>query len=507
MGLDWRNIKLLVHSKFQEMLMIKRFADTRTNGVRVRLSFVFKLVFAVLACLFLTQTAYAGGFALSGVGSKAIGMGGAFRGLADDWSAAYWNPAGLTQIENSELNAMLIGITPRPEYTPNITYGTLDVGYRNGDKLYTNDKTHFGADFSGFMKIKGLNGVTAGIAVFVPYGLGSEWDLFDPTGMDLANSFPYYDHKTDLRVIDFHPTIARAFGNLSLGVGLSVLRGSVTFQKTYLRPSGIPAPHENFIIDSEMEGTGYGVGANFGLLYKLSDKLQFGVSGKTASTIKLEGTTKQTLYTLNNELLRNYLLQNSATAAESTQVFLLFSTDNHVGEPDAKADFKTPADVGFGLAFKPTNKLTLSGEVAYTLWSSLDSILIELDGVGPDGQPAENSAIILDWENTLRFSIGAEYWIKEPLAIRLGYYMDPSPVNDDTFTPLIPDIGDKNSFNVGAAVKSSGIEISYNFEYIKFKDRTVTTLEDVNDDGYYDNYPGTYKANLYASHLSVTYRF
>lgn len=35
----------------------------------------------------------------TGVGARAMGMGGAFVAVADDPSAAYWNPAGLTQLE------------------------------------------------------------------------------------------------------------------------------------------------------------------------------------------------------------------------------------------------------------------------------------------------------------------------------------------------------------------------------------------------------------------------
>ena len=131
------------------------------------------------------------------------------------------------------------------------------------------------------------------------------------------------------------------------------------------------------------------------------------------------------------------------TAADSARIFFLFAAENHTADPDATAEVKTPADIGFGLAIKPSEKLTLSGEIAYTMWSSLDSILIELDGDGPDGQPAPNSAIVLDWDNTLRFSIGAEYWIYESFALRLGYYLDPSPVPDNTFTPLIPDMAIK----------------------------------------------------------------
>jgi long-chain fatty acid transport protein len=488
--------------------MIRCCADTR-SGERVKSVLAIKLVFAVVASLFLAQAAYAGGFALSGVGSKAIGMGGAFRGLADDWSAAYWNPAGLTQLEASEVNAMLVAITPRPEYTPNITYGGIAVGYRNGKTRYPNDKSIFIPDFSGFVKLKSMKGVTVGVGVFVPLGLGSEWDLFDPVGMDLAHSFPWYDHKGDLSVIDIHPTIAKAFadGKFSLGAGLSIQQGNVTFKKTYLKPSGLPTPHHNLIIDSEMEGSGMGYGANFGLLYKLSEKLQFGISGKTGTTLKIEGDAEQTLYTYSNNDLRTTLLENAQTAVDSAQIFFLFDVDNHSANPKAKADLKTPADIGFGLAFKPSDKLTLTGELAYTMWGSLDSILIELDGLDPAGQPADNNAIVLDWENTLRFSAGAEYWLFNPFALRLGYYLDPSPVPDRTFTPLIPDMGDKNSFNIGAAVKTSGFELAYNFEYIKFQERTIGDLEDVNDDGVFDNYPGVFKSDLYASHFSLTYRF
>jgi hypothetical protein len=41
-----------------------------------------------------------------GVGARALSMGGAFVGLADDSTAAYWNPAGLVQLEKRELSAM-----------------------------------------------------------------------------------------------------------------------------------------------------------------------------------------------------------------------------------------------------------------------------------------------------------------------------------------------------------------------------------------------------------------
>ena len=39
-----------------------------------------------------------------GSGARALGMGGAFIGVADDATAASWNPAGLIQLEKPELS-------------------------------------------------------------------------------------------------------------------------------------------------------------------------------------------------------------------------------------------------------------------------------------------------------------------------------------------------------------------------------------------------------------------
>lgn len=49
---------------------------------------------------------YAAEFLRIGVGARALGMGGAFVAIADDASAAQWNPAGLALLRQGELMAM-----------------------------------------------------------------------------------------------------------------------------------------------------------------------------------------------------------------------------------------------------------------------------------------------------------------------------------------------------------------------------------------------------------------
>ncbi len=49
---------------------------------------------------------YAGEFMYVGAGARALGMGGAFCSVADDATAAYWNPAGLTGLDGRQVQLM-----------------------------------------------------------------------------------------------------------------------------------------------------------------------------------------------------------------------------------------------------------------------------------------------------------------------------------------------------------------------------------------------------------------
>ena len=62
----------------------------------------------VLLCTTWTfaATPHAGAYLRMGVGARALAMGGAFTAIADDATAAYWNPAGLVKIEHIEATFM-----------------------------------------------------------------------------------------------------------------------------------------------------------------------------------------------------------------------------------------------------------------------------------------------------------------------------------------------------------------------------------------------------------------
>ena len=61
---------------------------------------------AVPMLVFAEEGSHAAEFLSHGVGARALGMGSSFVSVADDATAAYWNPAGLVQIQKRAFAAM-----------------------------------------------------------------------------------------------------------------------------------------------------------------------------------------------------------------------------------------------------------------------------------------------------------------------------------------------------------------------------------------------------------------
>ncbi len=79
---------------------------TPTTQTPLHRSFGLLILAAILWPAPGMATRYAGEFLRIGVGARALGMGSAFAGLADDGTAAFWNPAGLATLQNREVTFM-----------------------------------------------------------------------------------------------------------------------------------------------------------------------------------------------------------------------------------------------------------------------------------------------------------------------------------------------------------------------------------------------------------------
>jgi hypothetical protein len=64
------------------------------------------IILIIVVSVSLSATRYAGDFLAIGTGVRPIGMGAAFTALANDGSAIYWNPSGIAQIRDTEIDLM-----------------------------------------------------------------------------------------------------------------------------------------------------------------------------------------------------------------------------------------------------------------------------------------------------------------------------------------------------------------------------------------------------------------
>ncbi len=457
---------------------------------------IFGLFVFLSVILFSLNSSWSSGFAVSSIGFKATGMGGAFRGLADDWSASFWNPAGLATLENSELNASLFILSPRPSYQPEITKDGYDIGFKNGIKWYPDDKNIGLPNFSGFFNISKWGGFNTGIAFFIPYTAKYNWNIYrPPPGYETGFPYPKVNHQIDLEVFDFHPCIAKELieDKFSAGFGVSVQFANFLFRRTILVPTDpqwqVPRPYENFPMDAKLDEDGWGFGFNLGLLYRISPKLQMGVSYRSPVDLNLSGTSTLDIYSPRNPWVGGSLDQ------KYPGIFELFLGDVFWTKFDEEVDLPLPGDLGAGIAFKPHQKITFTFDVNWVNWSRLEKINPKF------------GEVLFNWEDVTRISFGFEYLPLENLPVYGGYYSDPSPIPDNTLSPILPEIGDKSCITFGIGYNFENIEIGYNYEYQSYKKRSVQDLSDLNKDGIFDNYPGVYWMESHISHFTISYRF
>ena len=462
----------------------------------------------LLVLISLTGMLFAGGFALSGVGSKSQSMGGNFRALADDGTAIYWNPAGLGFFGENHLLLAGTGILPSNKYE----YTGANPGWIKEE--VEAEKNLF--LFPNLYAVKGGESrLKYGLGLFVPAGLGATWDSYKlpetmpvPTGVDsLGNpvfspltwkdGFPTNDLKSSIAVIDVHPTVAYQITPcLSFGMGVSLMYGKVTIVKLMPHIHADPDSSYGYYMPTlfKMEGDGYGYGANFGLLFK-KDRLGVGLTGKLPSIIKLEGDANVDLYV-------NNVISAGMTGPLAVGPF------NASTKTGGKADLKLPGDIGLGLKYDITDKWLVTADFVYTTWSEFDRVDIDLDPANlvlqaphpanPDSMvtfasiPADRT-LPTDWEDTIRFGIGTQYQLSDCLALRAGYYYDDTPIPDETMTPTFPDINEKHSLNLGAGYTMGNWSFELNYQNIMFPEREITTqtydanMVPVNNVGIYNN--------------------
>ncbi len=428
-----------------------------------------------VSLLFLSSLAMPNGLNLNSLGSRALAMGGAFVGLADDFSAIYWNPAGIAQFDRQYFGFYGTDIIPSGKYS-------FDVPLPTGGTLPINAVTkriHFIAGLAAFYYPISEN-LVAGLGVYIPAGLGAKWDGVDFTPITFGSA---YEWKSRIGVVTISPALAFKINEqVSVGAALNINYGVFEIE-THAGDSELGIDIGQYTEDM----SGWGIGATLGILVKPNEMFSFGATVRTESKISFSGETSISKLNILGSIPGTPIF--GASIPTTTEV---------------EREVTWPYWIAGGVAVKPTPNLILTADLQYTLWESKIKIL-ESDFKDPFWKVLVDAERPLFFDNALQIRFGAEYTM-DNIALRGGYYWDPSPAPDRTMNVLLPNY-DFHVVTFGLGYYVNGLQIDLAFEYLMGKERNVPLLKTLTDPDWETAMPGTFEMNIAVPNISISYRF
>jgi hypothetical protein len=382
-------------------------------------------------------------FNFAGQGARALGMGGAFIGIADDATAISWNPAGLGQLDRPELSGVGKFTGSKLSWDP-----TTVTQYGYTETFKSTSESHFVLNFgSGAMPIKMAN---RNLVFAVAYQ--QQLDFY--TKQESPDTFKYYsstniDTLTGTKVDKTTGavyTISPGFGfqvtpRVLVGAAFNIWTGSPT--TTFTRD----LTSQNFAF--------YGTHKT----YEWKDKNSFSGLNFTAGAlvdvkpVKLGAVIRTPLSLKSHE---NVSEQSAVTSRYwVTAPFNWDTTYRFPGSGDVK--YKFPFMFGFGISVSPTQSFTLAADYDIRPLSSAKYA----DSSGRD--------TTLDWPSSNQIRLGVEYLLMYGggiVPLRAGFYTDPLidrhvDFNSTTKGGQVTGIG--FTFGTGFAVKRFQFDVAYGY--------------------------------------------
>ena len=176
-----------------------------------------------------------------------------------------------------------------------------------------------------------------------------------------------------------------------------------------------------------IKGEDWGFGYNLGAIYQATPDTRIGMAYRSKVDQHLEGDAKF----------------GAALAANNTSV---------------KASIALPETFSVSAFSKINDTWDVMGDVTWTHWSRFKELLIDFaNPLLTDSRTDEN------WDNSMRYSIGANYHYSDAIKLRAGLAYDEEAVNDDFRTARIPG-NDRKWLALGAnwkASPNSSVDVGY----------------------------------------------
>jgi len=416
------------------------------------------ILLPVLVAALWPTSARANGMRLVSQDAFATGRGEAFVATADNASAIYYNPAGITQLEGTQFRSGVYGIYFDPTFQPPATAANAGQTYHVENNLAAAPQMYFTHTVED-------SRWSYGLGIYSPFGLGLEWP--QDTG------FRTVGIESQLTYLRVNPVIAcKLTPQLSLAAGLTVNYAEM-FLDQGLRARELPL--QNYF---RYEGDGWSVGYNLGLLWQPSDKLSFGATFRSSTKFTLEGETE-----------------------------FIFQPVIPTTQREAEADFEFPLTAAVGVSWRPTPGWNLEVNADYADWSSLGTVTIK-QATPPPFPIRQDIPFQLNWEASWLYSVGATRYFAGGWHGSVGYAFNENSVPDEYYSPLAADL-DRHflSAGVGYRGRKYDVDVAYQFGY--GPDRTVTGSTPPSQPGQFagQTADGTYAFISHAIFISVGIHF
>ena len=362
------------------------------------------LVLAAVAASFSTQ-ALSSGFAL--IENSASGQGNAFAGAAayaEDAATVWFNPAGMMKLGRNEVLVAGHFIAPSSSFTNGSSVDGL------GNPMSgVNDDGGIDAFVANFYWVTDIReDMKFGLGVTTPFGLTT---LYDDSWVGR-----YHAVESDLKTININPSIAyKVNEQFSVGGGINLMLVDVTLTSMIdfdavcyaaLNPGtcnaqgAVPQQTDGF---GDLTGDNFSDlswGINLGLMYDFTPDTRLGVAWRSETKVKAKGDAV-------------FTVPAQAAFIQSSGLFI---------NTGLSAEITLPQSLSVSLSHT-MKQWQLLADVTWTGWSSFEELRIKYDNPNqPDSVTTEA------WEDTFRYSIGADYTLNSQWTLRGGLAYDETPV-------------------------------------------------------------------------------
>jgi long-chain fatty acid transport protein len=358
----------------------------------------------------------ANGLRLVSQDAFATARGEAFVATADNASAIYYNPAGLTQLSGLQSRSGIYGLYFDTTYQP-------PGDAPNAGRTY--DLEHNLAAIPQFFSAYAPTNqpLAFGFGIYSPFGGRVLWP--QDTG------FRTVGYEGSVTYVALNPVVAwQVNPKLSIGAGLTVNYAKLDLEQGLLRNQ---TPFANFF---QFVGEGWAVGYNLGVLWQPYEKLSFGANFRSTTSLTAEGHT---------EFEQQPVIQRTGR--------------------DASADYEFPLTVVLGVSYRPTPQWNLEFNADYTDWSSFDSTT-SLQETAPPFPIQQDIDVKLGWQASWLYEFGVTRYLQNGWQVSGGYVFSENSVPDTYYSPVAADL-DRHVFSLGTGYRGAkfGFDVAYQFAF------------------------------------------